>query len=112
LQLRRERAATFGGTSYRALIAEGAAADAVVAFARDDIVVAVPRLVRSRLREGLHVDLAGGLPVGTPGCRYRSAIDGSEIAADAGGTLDLARVFGGLPLTVLVPVAPPAPAFG
>jgi hypothetical protein len=52
------------------------------------------------------------LPVGTPGCRYRSAIDGSEIAADAGGTLDLARVFGGLPLTVLVPVAPPAPAFG
>jgi len=104
LHLRRARTATFGGAAYRALRVEGERPDGIVAFARDDIVVAVPRLVRSRLRSGsVQIDDASRVFAGTPGRRYRSAIDGSTVVAGADGAIDLAAAFATLPVAVLVP---------
>ncbi len=103
LHLRRERAATFASGAYRALRVDGDAPEATVAFARDDIVVAVPRLVRGRLANGgLRVKGGGALPAGTPGRRYRSAIDGRVVVASAAGSIDLEEAFATLPVAVLV----------
>ncbi len=49
LHLRRERAATFLGSSYRPLTTTGTLADHIVAFAREEIVTIAPRLVRPLL---------------------------------------------------------------
>jgi (1->4)-alpha-D-glucan 1-alpha-D-glucosylmutase len=106
LQLRRERAATFAGSSYRALRSEGGTEDRVVAFERDDIVVIAPRLVRGRLDAGSLrlVDDAARVMIDAPQRRYRSAIDGREVTTDADGGILLAIVLGALPLAVLVPI--------
>jgi len=104
LQLRRERATTFGGDAYRALAVEGSTSEGVVAFARDDIIVAAPRLVRARLANG-GIRLAGGngrLLTGLPRRRFRSAIDDRTLTTAADGTLDLDDAFATLPLAVLV----------
>jgi len=53
LRLRRERPATFLGTTYAPLATRGTAAERLVAFAREGLVVVVPRLVRRDLvRDG------------------------------------------------------------
>jgi (1->4)-alpha-D-glucan 1-alpha-D-glucosylmutase len=103
LQLRRARAATFASGSYRELRVEGGQPDGIVAFARDDIVIAVPRIVRTRLRGDLRIEDASRVFTGVPGRRYRSAIDGSTLVADADGAIDLAAALATLPLAVLVP---------
>jgi maltooligosyltrehalose synthase len=78
----------------------------VVAFARDDIIVAAPRLVRARLANG-GIHLAGGngrLLTGLPRRRFRSAIDDRTLTTAADGTLDLDDAFATLPLAVLVAI--------
>jgi (1->4)-alpha-D-glucan 1-alpha-D-glucosylmutase len=103
LQLRRARGGVFDGASYRALAVERAAPDGVIAFARDDVIVAVPRLVRGRLANG-SIRLApddGRILGAEPGAAYRSAIDGVEVTADADGGIPLAEAFARLPLAVL-----------
>ncbi len=103
LHLRRERAATFATGAYRALRVDGDTADTTVAFARDDIVVAVPRLVRARLTNGgLGVTGGGAVLADTPGRRYRSAIDGRIVTAAADGSIELADAWATLPVAVLV----------
>ena len=105
LHLRRERAQTFGGDAYQSLRVDAPVPDRVVAFARDDIVVAVPRLVRGRLRNGgVRIAGEGRLLTGTPQRRYRSAVDGREFATDAEGGIELAAAFTALPLAVLIAV--------
>jgi (1->4)-alpha-D-glucan 1-alpha-D-glucosylmutase len=106
LQLRRERAATFAGSSYRALRIEGGVEDGFVAFERDEIVVIAPRLVRGRLEAGSLrlVDDTARVMIDAPQRRYRSAIDGREVTADGGGGIALSVVLRALPLAVLVPI--------
>jgi len=52
MHLRRERSVTFLGAAYTPLEISGARADHLVGFARDGIVVVVPRLVRRLLLNG------------------------------------------------------------
>ena len=93
----------FCGNSYRPLRVEAPVSDRVVAFARDDIVVVAPRLVRTQLQPGsvrLRDD-GGYVLTEMPGQRYRSAIDGQEIVAGATGAIALADAFATLPVAVL-----------
>jgi (1->4)-alpha-D-glucan 1-alpha-D-glucosylmutase len=102
LQLRRRFPATFAGDGYRALPAP---TDDLVAFARDEIVTIVPRLVRAR---------STGLRVGFPSERlalnranraYRNVLDGRAVTASADGSIALADAFATLPVAVLEPLA-------
>jgi (1->4)-alpha-D-glucan 1-alpha-D-glucosylmutase len=114
LQLRRERAATFASGAYRALRVDAPGADGVVAFARDDVVVAAPRLVRARLQPGgiaLNGE-PGSLMTGLPGGRFRSALDGRELHADAAGAIPLAQAFAILPVAVLTAAGVPGERAG
>jgi maltooligosyltrehalose synthase len=104
LQLRRAHAATFLGGAYRALAVTGPGAASIVAFARDELVVAVPRLARTYVRTGLQ--LAYGderISLGRPGAVYRNVLDGRSVTADAGGEVTASSAFGAAPLAVLAP---------
>jgi (1->4)-alpha-D-glucan 1-alpha-D-glucosylmutase len=104
LQLRRERTATFLDGRYRPLDVTGAGAASVVAFERDDIVFAVPRIARARAHGGLHVVYGDErIALGRPNAKYRSVLDGRSISADAAGELTVRAVFAVGPLAVLIP---------
>jgi (1->4)-alpha-D-glucan 1-alpha-D-glucosylmutase len=116
LHLRRDHRETFSGGAYRPLETTGARADHLVAFARDDIVVVVPRLVR-RL-----IERTGGTPrvvfedervhLGSEGpSRYVEWLTGRtiEVAGGPGGrSIDARTLFETFPAAVLV--AEPAAA--
>jgi (1->4)-alpha-D-glucan 1-alpha-D-glucosylmutase len=104
LHLRRAHPQTFGGSSYRPLRVAGDVPDAVVAFARDDIIVAVPRLVRERLAPAeLRITGNGAVMTGRPGSRFRNLFDDRHIAAGSDGGLDLDEAFATAPVAVLLP---------
>jgi len=104
LQLRRAHAATFLDGPYRELGVSGAGAASVVAFARHDIIFAVPRLVRARTSGALRVTFDDErLQLGRPNAIYRSVLDGRAIAADAEGEVRVREAFAVAPLAVLVP---------
>jgi (1->4)-alpha-D-glucan 1-alpha-D-glucosylmutase len=104
LQLRRAHAATFLDGPYRELSVSGSGAASVVAFARDDIVFAVPRLVRARTNGALRVTFEDErLQLGRPDAIYRSVLDGRVLAADAAGDVMVREAFAVAPLAVLIP---------
>jgi (1->4)-alpha-D-glucan 1-alpha-D-glucosylmutase len=104
LQLRRAHPATFLGGTYRALDVSGPAAAQVVAFARDGIVFAVPRLVRAQAYVALQVRYGDErIRAGRPNATYRSVLDGRSLASDAAGEITVSSAFAVAPLAVLVP---------
>jgi (1->4)-alpha-D-glucan 1-alpha-D-glucosylmutase len=106
----------FARGAYIPLVAEGAAADHVVAFARRDaeteVIVAVPRLVVGLTRKEL-VDPIGQevwgdtrllLPDAEPGTRYRDIFTGETIKVSAsadGANLPMAEIFAAFPFALL-----------
>jgi (1->4)-alpha-D-glucan 1-alpha-D-glucosylmutase len=110
LQLRRAHAATFLDGTYRALEVSGASAASIVAFARDEIAFAVPRLARAHVRADLRVVYDDErIALGAPNATYRSVLDGRAIATDAAGEVAANALFAVTPLAVLVRV-PGSPA--
>jgi (1->4)-alpha-D-glucan 1-alpha-D-glucosylmutase len=105
LQLRRARAATFLGGSYRALDVAGSAAATIVAFSRDEIVFAAPRLIRSRTSGGnLRLNYADErIRTGRPNVAFRSVLDGRTIVADDTGDVMVREAFAVAPLAALLP---------
>jgi len=104
LQLRRAHAPAFLDGPYREVGVSGAGAASVIAFARDGIVFAVPRLVRARTNGALRVVFEDErLELGRPGATYRSVLDGRTIAADRAGAVMVREAFAVAPLAVLVP---------
>ena len=112
LQLRRERPAAFGGSSYAPLETTGRFGDHVVSFLRDDVVVVVPRLVRRLMaRDGAPLRIAFGnervrLPASAPR-RFVDRFTGKSIEAasePAGGFLDVPDILRDFPVAVLVPM--------
>jgi (1->4)-alpha-D-glucan 1-alpha-D-glucosylmutase len=102
LQLRRRAAATFLGSSYRAL---PAGTGDVVAFARDDIVTIVPRLARARY-DGLRVRFpTEQIALNRANASYRNVLDGRTLVTSATGDLALADAFAVLPVAVLEPLS-------
>jgi (1->4)-alpha-D-glucan 1-alpha-D-glucosylmutase len=107
LQLRAARRATFLDGAYTPLEVKGTASDRVVAFAREDILVVTPRLVRSlvRLEDGVprlnFADQAIALPSGAA-ARYDDLFTGTTVVAND-GTLVVRAVLGDFPVSVLVP---------
>jgi (1->4)-alpha-D-glucan 1-alpha-D-glucosylmutase len=114
LHLRREHRATFSGAAYRPLETAGAYAEHLVAFARDDVVVVVPRLARRileriegppRLRFGNERVLLGAAGPD----RYIDRFTGRAIEV-AGGpgerSLDARTLFETFPVAVLVAEPP------
>ena len=96
LDLRRRHEATFRSGGYRPIIAEGALADAVVAFERgDEVVSVVPRRVRRVERLGWS-DTRIALPAG----RWRN-LDGAEHH----GTVPLATLLADFPMAILECIA-------
>ena len=104
LHLRRACAEIFLNGGYRALATTGAGAESIVAFARDEIVVAAPRLIRNRIRTGLRIGF-NDEQIGTerPNARYRSLLDDQPIAADAEGRVNARELFAQAPVAVLIP---------
>jgi (1->4)-alpha-D-glucan 1-alpha-D-glucosylmutase len=111
LHLRREYPATFSSGGYRALETAGARPEHLVAFARDDIVVVVPRLVR-RLIE--RIDGSPKLKFGdervllgpAAATRYVNRFTGKtvEVSEGPGGLgIDARALFADFPVAVLVP---------
>jgi (1->4)-alpha-D-glucan 1-alpha-D-glucosylmutase len=106
LQLRRARAQTFLYGTYRALDVTGPGAASIVAFARDEIVFAVPRLIRARARGGLHVAYDDErIALGSANGAYRNVLDGRSVRADATGSVMASDLFAVAPLAVLTPAA-------
>jgi (1->4)-alpha-D-glucan 1-alpha-D-glucosylmutase len=111
LHLRRERPGTFGNGAYAALQTEGPRGENIVAFARDDIVVAVPRLARRLLERA---DGPPRLAFGDErirlapdaATRYVDRFTGAVVEAESSeGNLSLParEVFAAFPAAVLVP---------
>jgi (1->4)-alpha-D-glucan 1-alpha-D-glucosylmutase len=106
LRLRRDHVATFLDGTYRPLQTTGSGAESIVAFARDEIVFAAPRLIRNRMRNGLRVAFDNErILTGRPGGVYRNVLDDRIITADAEGNIAGADAFANAPLAVLVPEA-------
>jgi (1->4)-alpha-D-glucan 1-alpha-D-glucosylmutase len=104
LHLRRERRATFASGAYEALTVRGPWSDRIVAFAREDIIVIVPRLVRSLL--ALETNPAPAIrlsdeSLSVPAGRYRERLTGADVDAQE-GTLRLAPLLGRFPVAVLI----------
>jgi (1->4)-alpha-D-glucan 1-alpha-D-glucosylmutase len=110
LHLRRAFAQTFSGSSYLPLVTENDDGERIVAYARDGIVVAVPRLVHRCVdqREPLHVAFSDErilLPAGAAES-YVDRFTGVHHAVrqDDNGTYFYARdLFANFPVCVLVP---------
>jgi (1->4)-alpha-D-glucan 1-alpha-D-glucosylmutase len=111
LHLRREERETFASGGYRALQSTGPRGEHLVAFARNDIVVVVPRLAR-RLIE--HMEAPPKLTFGSEQIhlgesattRYVDRFTGATIDvtnATGGPTLAAASLFANFPVAVLVP---------
>ncbi|MGH7756904.1 MAG: malto-oligosyltrehalose synthase, partial [Vulcanimicrobiaceae bacterium] len=122
LQLRRRRRQVFLDGGYRPLGVVGKRARNLIAFARDDVVVVVPRLVRRLLATDardqirLHFDDERvRLPAGAAG-GYRDVLTGL-VCHPRGAFLSAADLLTTLPVAVLVPLAAadatlaPPPAF-
>ena len=104
LHVRRERAAVFLDGPYRALTVAGTHASSIVAFARSNVVIATPRLVRARVRNGLRVAFDDEtIVMERPNAAYRNVLDDRTIVASANGHLAVRDLFAGAPLAVLVP---------
>jgi (1->4)-alpha-D-glucan 1-alpha-D-glucosylmutase len=104
LHLRRARAATFLGGSYREVAVSGGGAESLVAFERDGIVVVAPRLIRTRATPALGVTFGDErLAAGQPGCSYQNLFDGRIVTAGDRGAIAVREAFGALPVAVLVP---------
>ena len=105
LHLRRERRETFASKSYATLAAQGPWSDRIVAFARGDIVVVAPRLVRPLLdpdAAGPSLRLAEErLPV--PAGVYIERFTGARIEA-VDGSISLAALLNRFPVAVLLPI--------
>ena len=102
LRLRRRRRATFLNGPYRALEVRGPGAASVVAFARDDVAFAVPRLIRSRLRGGLQLEFGDErIALGPPHTPYHSVLDDRTIVAGDDGAITVREAFRFAPLAVL-----------
>jgi (1->4)-alpha-D-glucan 1-alpha-D-glucosylmutase len=103
LHLRRTHAATFLDGAYRPLDVTGTAAASIVAFARDEIVFAVPRLARRHVHDRLHMGYEDTrIAVGRPHATYRNIFDGRSVTADAAGEITVKAAFAVAPLAVLV----------
>jgi len=103
LHLRRERRATFASGAYEPLAVRGPWSDRIVAFARDDIVVVAPRLVRP-LFEGQSATPALRLSdeqLMLPAGRYHERFTAKSLSCEA-GKLRLAPLLGRFPVAVLV----------
>jgi (1->4)-alpha-D-glucan 1-alpha-D-glucosylmutase len=109
LHLRKERAAAFLDGPYAALETTGTHAEHVVAFARDDIVVVVPRLVRRTIDRGgrtlrlAYEDERIRLRPGDAGT-YIDRFTGATIASKTDGIgpyFDVPDVLGAFPVAVL-----------
>jgi (1->4)-alpha-D-glucan 1-alpha-D-glucosylmutase len=104
LQLRRAHAATFRDGGYRALEVNGSGATSLVAFARDEIVFAAPRLARAHVRGGLQVAYDDErIALGRPNATYRSILDGRTLTSDGAGEIRVTAALAVAPLAVLVP---------
>jgi (1->4)-alpha-D-glucan 1-alpha-D-glucosylmutase len=112
LQLRNERRDAFLSGGYRRLPTTGRRADRIVAFAREQIVVAAPRLVYRmlRLRHGGVPELSfDGEQISVPAKfprRFVNIFSGEKIAATVDGSrsrLAAAELFRDLPVAVIVP---------
>ncbi len=109
LHLRRERPDVFLGGAYAPLETSGTNAESVVAFAREDVVVAVPRIVRALLAADGALRLAFDdeavrLPPDAPDA-YVDRLTGRRIAVrrdGAGAYLAASDLFAVLPTAVLV----------
>jgi (1->4)-alpha-D-glucan 1-alpha-D-glucosylmutase len=97
LAVRSRRPAAFGADgAYLPLLAEGPAADHVVAFLRgDEVAVVVPRLPLRLGAQGGWADTAIELPEG----RWSNALDGGR--SHGGGRVALADVLGSFPVALL-----------
>ncbi len=114
LHARREFAQTFDGGDYAALETEGTHAERLVAFARDDIVTVVPRLVRNvlviepRAAAALNFsDETVRLPVAV-GTSYRDRLTDRnvEVRRDQRGPFLRARdLLGHFPVALLIPAS-------
>jgi (1->4)-alpha-D-glucan 1-alpha-D-glucosylmutase len=104
LQLRRSHAETFRGGRYRAIEVSGPGSATVAAFARDEIVFAAPRLIRSRASNGLRLSYGDErIEIGRPNAVYRNVLDGRTIVSDAAGDVMVREAFAVAPLTALTP---------
>jgi (1->4)-alpha-D-glucan 1-alpha-D-glucosylmutase len=107
LRLRAERRATFLDGPYTPLEVSGALSEHVIAFARTDVIVIAPRLVRRLVRtDGPIPQLAFGdesiaLPPDSP-ARWRDIF--TETSVDVlDGRISVSAVLGAFPVSVLVP---------
>jgi len=111
LHMRRERANTFLGGSYLPLETTGTLADHFIAFARDDVVTIVPRLVRrllARDRADLHLacDDARVRLHSAAAAQYRDRFTGALLVTDRDETGAFVTVRAALtpfPVAVLEP---------
>ena len=104
LQLRRAHVATFLGGDYRPLDVSGIGAASVVAFARDEIVVAAPRLARAHVSAGLHLKFDDErIALGRPSATYRSLLDGRTVTCGEDGAVMVREAFAVAPMAVLLP---------
>ena len=109
LHLRRAYPETFSGSSYLPLATDGGDGERLIAYARDHIVVAVPRLVRRLVDRGerLGFEFDGErvlLPEGTSES-YVDRFTGATIAVrhdDAGRYVYARDIFAQFPVSVLV----------
>lgn len=95
LEARRSRPELFGGAPYEPLAARGSSAGHLVAFARGELVVAVPRLV-----VGLGGDW-GDTAVDLPAGAWSDVLTGH--AFDGGGPVALRELLADFPVAVLAP---------
>ena len=106
LQLRRTQPETFLGGAYRPLDVSGVGAAAIVAFARDEIVIAAPRLARPHADGRLHLHFDDErIAAGRPNAAYHSILDGRTIASDEAGSVMVREAFAVAPLAVLLPAS-------
>ena len=104
LQLRRAHVATFLGGAYRPLDVSGIGAASVVAFARNEIVVAAPRLARAHVSAGLHLKFDDErIALGRPNATYRSLLDGRTVTCGEDGAVMVREAFAVAPMAVLLP---------
>jgi len=105
LHLRREARETFANGSYVALAAQGPWSDRIVAFARNEIVVVAPRLVRPLLDPDAAAPALRlseeRLPV--PAAAYTERFTGARIEA-VDGSISLAALLNRFPVAVLLPI--------
>ena len=113
LRLRRRLGRLFGGGRYVPLVAEGARAAHLFAFARADdegtVIVAVPRLTVSLSAGAAPVRGAWGdtqlrLPPELRDAHFTDALSGAAVRA-SGGAIRAAELFAHLPVALLAPAA-------